>query len=61
MNKNWNSRGRKYRSSLLAAVHETAEGLHVAGVINKRTMRKFDVLCLTPVQPLSQILVARVA
>lgn len=53
MNQNRNSGGRKHRSSLLAAVHETPEELHVAGVMDKRTMRKFDVLCLTPVQPLS--------
>jgi len=53
MNKGRNSRGRKYRSNLLAAVHQTAEGLHAAGVMDKRTMRKFDVLCLTPVRPLS--------
>jgi len=53
MNKNRNSRSRKYRSGLLAAVHETAEGLHAAGIMDKRTMRNFDLLCLTPVQPLS--------
>ena len=53
MDKSRNLRGRKYRSNLLAAVHETAEGLHVAGVMDKRTMWKFDVLFLTPVRPLS--------
>ena len=42
----------RYRSPLLASVHETAEGLHAAGVMNKRTLREFDALCLTPVQPL---------
>lgn len=36
----------------MASVHETAEGLHEAGVMDKRTMRKFDELCLTPVKPL---------
>jgi putative transcriptional regulator len=36
----------------MASIHETAEGLHSAGVLNKRTMREFDDLCLTPVQPL---------
>jgi putative transcriptional regulator len=34
-------------------VHETAAGLHRVGVIDKATMREFDALCLTPVQPLS--------
>ncbi len=43
---------KQYRSALMASIHETAEGLHSAGVMNKRTMREFDELCLTPVQPL---------
>jgi putative transcriptional regulator len=43
----------RYRTSLLASVHETAKGLHAGGVMDKRTMRKFDVMCLTPVRPLS--------
>jgi putative transcriptional regulator len=36
----------------MASVHETAEGLHVAGILDKRTMREFDELCLTPVRAL---------
>jgi putative transcriptional regulator len=36
----------------MASVHETAEGLHAAGIMYKRTMREFDELCLTPVLPL---------
>lgn len=43
---------KQYRSPLLASIHETAEGLHAAGVMDKRTMREFDDLCLTPVRPL---------
>ena len=43
---------KQYRSPLMASIHETAEGLHAAGVMEKRTMRDFDELCLTPVQPL---------
>jgi len=35
----------------MASIHETAEGLHSAGVMDKRTMRGFDELCLTPVRP----------
>ena len=42
-----------YRSDALAAVHETASDLHDAGVMEKRTLRKFDDLCLTPVRPMS--------
>ncbi len=41
-----------YRSDALAAVHETASDLHDAGVMDKRTLRKFDELCLTPVRPI---------
>lgn len=43
---------KQYRSHLLAAIHETAEGLHDAGVMDKCTLREFDELCLTPVKPL---------
>ncbi|MGC9945104.1 MAG: DNA-binding transcriptional regulator [Bryobacteraceae bacterium] len=43
---------KQYRSPLMASIHETAEGLEAAGVLGKRTMREFDELCLTPVQPL---------
>ena len=40
---------RTYRSPLMASVHETAEGLRAAGLMNKLTMRKFDEMCLTPI------------
>lgn len=43
---------RKTRSSILDAVHETAIGLHDAGIMDKVTMREFDRLCLPPVEPL---------
>jgi len=43
---------KKYRSPLMASIHETAEGFHAAGVMDKRTMRGFDEMCLTPVRPL---------
>src|SRR3982751_1073126 len=42
-----------YRSSALAAIHETASELHDAELMNKRTLRRFDELCLTPVETLS--------
>ena len=41
-----------YRSDALGAVHETASDLHEAGLLDKRTLRKFDELCLTPVHPM---------
>jgi len=36
--------------SILGVVHETAKGLHNAGIMNETTMREFDALCLTPVK-----------
>ena len=44
---------RQYRSRAMASIHETAEGLHAAGVMDKQTTRKFDEGCLTPVLPLT--------
>jgi putative transcriptional regulator len=43
---------KQYRSPLMASIHETAEGLRSAGILDKRTMRDFDTSCLTPVLPL---------
>jgi putative transcriptional regulator len=42
-----------YRSDVLAAIHEAASDLHDAGVMDKRTLRGFDELCLTSVRPMS--------
>jgi len=44
---------KQYRSPVMASIHETAEGLHAAGIMDKQTMRKFDDACLTPVRPLA--------
>jgi putative transcriptional regulator len=43
---------RKTKSAILEAVHDTARGLHKAGVMDQVTMREFDRLCLPPVAPL---------
>ncbi len=43
---------RKTKSAILEAVHETAKGLHKAGVMNQVTLREFDRLCMPPVEPL---------
>ena len=43
----------KYRSDIAASVHETAEGLYEVGLMDKRTMREFDELCLTKIRPLT--------
>ena len=37
---------KKYRSEAFAAIHETMEGLHEVGAIDKQTMREFDESCL---------------
>ncbi len=43
----------KYRSSAMAAIHETASDLQKVGGLNQKTMRKFDALCLTPIQAMT--------
>ena len=37
-------------SKILGAVHDTAKGLHKAGVLDTTTLREFDALCLPPVK-----------
>ena len=44
---------KQYRSEALAAAHEAALGLAEAGLMSKRTMRKFDEMCLTPVRDMT--------
>ncbi len=39
-----------YRTKVAAAVHESMEDLYEVGAIDKKTMREFDELCLTPVR-----------
>ena len=52
--KNNNANARKrHRTEALAAAHEAASDLYRVGGIDKVTMRKFDLMCLTLVQRLS--------
>ncbi len=37
----------------MAAIHETVESLYSVGAIDKKTMRKFDEACLTPIRALT--------
>lgn len=37
---------RKTKSTILDAVHDTANGLHAAGVMDQITLREFDRLCI---------------
>ena len=44
---------KRYKSELRAALHETVEGLHRIGLVDKKTMRQFDERCLTTIEKLS--------
>lgn len=37
---------RSERDDVMAAIHETVEGLHAVGVIDKRSLREFTALTL---------------
>ena len=43
---------KKYKSRIARVVHEAASDLFNAGVMDKATMRKFDVSCLVKVDAL---------
>lgn len=47
------------KKRLLKTVHETARDLADAGLMNIRTMREFDALCLPPVKPYSPARIRR--
>jgi putative transcriptional regulator len=51
---------RRTKSAILAAVHDTAKGLHLAGVMDQITLREFDRLCLPPVEPLEPDQIKRI-
>jgi len=44
---------KRYKSELKAALHETVEGLHRIGLVDKKTMREFNESCLTSIEKLS--------
>jgi antitoxin PrlF len=37
----------RYRSEIAGTVHEGVRGMHRLGLVDKKTMREFDVRCLT--------------
>jgi putative transcriptional regulator len=51
---------KSYRSAAFAAIHEAAEGLHRAGMIDSTTMREFNEQCLTPIINLSPETIRRI-
>lgn len=44
---------------LLDTVHQTARGLRETGLVDTRTMREFDALCLDRVKPMSPVQIRR--
>jgi putative transcriptional regulator len=44
---------KRYKSEAFAAIHEAMVTLYEGGDIDKKTMRRFDESCLTPVHPLT--------
>ena len=46
--------------SILEVVHETADGLHKAGVMDAKTMREFNALCLPPVKQYTPAQIKRI-
>ncbi|MCJ2060889.1 DNA-binding transcriptional regulator [Methylobacterium sp. J-048] len=42
-----------YRSDALQSLHAAVTDSYAVGAIDKATMRRFDVACLTPVEPLA--------
>ena len=43
----------RYKSNALAALHESIQDLHDIGIVDKKTMRKFDISCLAPVEEMN--------
>jgi putative transcriptional regulator len=50
----------KKSDAILDVVHQTAKGLHDAGVMDVKTMREFDALCIPPVKEMSARQIKRV-
>ncbi|MCD6046702.1 MAG: putative DNA-binding protein [Gammaproteobacteria bacterium] len=40
------------KESIVEAVHQSAQDLYEIGMLDAKTMREFDELCLTPIQVL---------
>jgi putative transcriptional regulator len=43
----------EYRSDIAKSVHEGVRAMHWLGLVDKKTMREFDLRCLTSVEELS--------
>lgn len=51
---------KRYRSHAFQSLHSVAEDLRDVGVIDKATMRDFDLACLTPVAALDPEAIERI-
>jgi putative transcriptional regulator len=45
-------RNRTYHSEITAAMHEIMSDLYEVGMVDKKTMREFDEMCLVPIDPM---------
>ena len=50
---------KRYRTPVLASVHEMATDLRELGLIDKQTMKEFDESCLTPVEKMPPRVICR--
>lgn len=48
------------KNSILEVVHESAKDLYEAGLVDMKTMRKFDTMCLPPVRQLTPMEIKRI-
>ncbi|MBX9589085.1 MAG: DNA-binding transcriptional regulator [Hyphomonadaceae bacterium] len=44
---------KRFKSKVAGSMHRTMAGLHKIGIVDKKTMREFDLMCLTKVEALS--------
>jgi putative transcriptional regulator len=44
---------KRFRSDVMESVHDAAADLYAVSGMDRKTMRKFDVLCLTPIQKMT--------
>jgi putative transcriptional regulator len=44
---------KRYRSRVMRSIHEAASGLYMSGGMDQKTTRRFDLLCLTPIQKMT--------
>lgn len=50
----------RFKSDATAAIHGAASGLHRAKLIDKKTMREYDELCIEPVPEFDARAIARI-